>query len=876
MENNENKGGAFEFTFDDPAMTGGLVFERETPTVQNASPEKSESSSEAPLEQATPPKNREEKASPSTATPKAPEDGEEFGIPETFTVNEKYNTPVRDNERTRIYTTYVPRFTEVSETYRMKNDPRPRPVTPEPKVTVTEEPVQPRVSAKELAELPKPTPVSSFSDDEVVLINVSEPMPDTEGEGDVSIFKFEGAEEERDPDSMNVEEENANRRALNELRARQAERRAREEEERRAAEEAEQRAREAIRNTKLAPEDYEIPDPEKTGFIGSGARRNSDADYDTPHGIPKGDDGAKKFKSSEYTSAGQRDAFKDKFLDSLVAFKIRIAALVLVAIVAISLENSSLFGINIEKILGIDYMPSALAIIDFQLVISALLLTLPETIKAVKALIGGKVVSALVLPLSFVVLFAYTVVIAASKYYIAYPVFGFVFIAEALAVLVASYLQRKTQFENFKFISVKGEKRIVEWEETRRYPRTMLALDGAVDGYKSNMARTFRTTFVSDFFENSGKSTVNSKNNLIMLSVAFGAALVSALVTFFVTEKNPLPAALAVLAVITAFAVPAIAIISRSFAYYYAGNETRSEGSTLIGEAAYSDTASIDVISFEDTEIFGEDDVNLKRFGFYGDEDNMNKSMRLIASLFASVGGPLHTIFSKMLEKRCTPATDPQIEDDGIMANVDGKEVLAGTAEYMLRHGIEIPEDNERAYGGFGAESMKTIYGAEGGVIFAKFYIRYSFSEEFTSLLPALREEHIVPLVYTSDPNISNELLKTLTVGGDCMRVIKRKIPALSLDKAYPRLSATAVTGGDKIDAIKLILTARKYKRFTEKAEKAELIALGVGTSALAILSVTGLVGAVPTLVLGGVKLLSALVLGLVSKKRFNINKGNE
>ena len=51
----------------------------------------------------------------------------ELFVPEKFEVNEKYDTPAVTEEAPRIYTTYVPRFTDVSEKYRMKNDPRPAP-----------------------------------------------------------------------------------------------------------------------------------------------------------------------------------------------------------------------------------------------------------------------------------------------------------------------------------------------------------------------------------------------------------------------------------------------------------------------------------------------------------------------------------------------------------------------------------------------------------------------------------------------------------------------------------------------------------------------------------------------------------------------------
>jgi hypothetical protein len=132
------------------------------------------------------------------------------------------------------------------------------------------------------------------------------------------------------------------------------------------------------------------------------------------------------------------------------------------------------------------------------------------------------------------------------------------------------------------------------------------------------------------------------------------------------------------------------------------------------------------------------------------------------------------------------------------------------------------------------------MYAAEGDEVYAKFYIRYSFSEEFTMLLPTLKEEKIVPLIYTRDPNISNELLRTLSAGADCMRVMKRLVPGSDEDKLYRRVSAGIVTGGDKINAINVVLLTKKYKRFSERLAKSEIWAMGAGLVVSVVLSLAG------------------------------------
>ena len=107
-------------------------------------------------------------------------------------------------------------------------------------------------------------------------------------------------------------------------------------------------------------------------------------------------------------------------------------------------------------------------------------------------------------------------------------------------------------------------------------------------------------------------------------------------------------------------------------------------------------------------------------------------------------------------------------------------------------------------------------------------------------LLPTLKDERIVPLIYTRDPNISNELLRNLSAGADCMRVMKRLVPGSDEDKLYRRVSAGIVTGGDKINAINVVLLTKKYKRFSERTAKSEIWAMGVGVAIAAILSLAG------------------------------------
>ena len=87
-------------------------------------------------------------------------------------------------------------------------------------------------------------------------------------------------------------------------------------------------------------------------------------------------------------------------------------------------------------------------------------------------------------------------------------------------------------------------------------------------------------------------------------------------------------------------------------------------------------------------------------------------------------------------------------------------------------------------------------------------------------LLPALREVSVTPLIYTRDPNISNELLSALTLGGGNIRVMKKYNLPSAEAPVYDRLDGGIVTLGDKTRAINVILLCKRYRTFIQKVEQ--------------------------------------------------------
>ena len=763
---------------------------------------------------------------------------EEFFLPDSFEVNEKYNTSSFVEDPLRVRTTYVPRFTEVSENYRMTR----RTDGGRVKIGVKAEDI--RIDKDKEQDI-DPTAELDESEDKVEKVIVtsgsltsSEPKDES-----ISIFKFlpeveKKEDEPREPDIAAIIEE-----AIGEAETEQTQ-----------EQESEEEA---------------LPTPD---IIEEVREEEQEYTFETPYNevaplIPSGKGDAKS--KLEYTSHLDRDDIKDRFLDAIMSIRVRlVASLVLLFVLSLA-SVLSLFGIDVMTAVGLGGIASANAVLDLQFVICLMLLALPEIVYAVKQTISKNVTPELFLLSSFIILAAYDAAMALAKEVI-YPVFGVIYGVCVVCALFAAYFRKKTDFSTFKLSSRVGPKTVVDRRLTRELPSENMALDGAVDEYSSKTARFFRTNFVSDFFNNASKISENRFNVIMMLSAGLGLAFTVGVVCYFVNSSS-FAVGFQSFALVYMLACPAFSLLIHKLPFSKAVSEALTDECAFIGEGSIAEYSDVDVLTYEDVEIFGEEDVSIRKVHLYGKAYNTAKAMRQMYSLFSVSGGPLNFVFSSSLDKKCESAEKVEIESDGVLGVFEGHKICAGTEEFMVRHNIRIPEDDYRTANS-GADTTRIMYGAEDGEVYVKFHIRYSFSEEFTMLLPIFKEQGITPLVYTTDPNITNELVGFLTVGEELIRVLKK--PALSPDgkKLYRKISSAAVTLGDKSRAVNMILLAKRYSAFQSGLALTELVSMIVGAAFGAVLSL-GNMFAVPSVALALWQAAWCGVLYFRSKKCFGVSK---
>ena len=824
----KNQDDSMEFNF-----KGGLVFENMA-VIEN---EASDSMPESTPEEVT-----------------ASED-DEFSLPDSFIIDEKYNTPPTPDTPSTIFRTYVPKFTEVSDTYRMKNDPRPRPKS-EPKPAIIKDETAKEEKIDPIAEL-------EIEHEEAVTVKING-KEDKSSDNTLNVFKFAesvsaamGKKLER-----TVEDE---REEINQLLA------TKKSEPAPAPKPEPEPEPEKVETPTIVedePKSYSIPDPSDDLRVidyGKPSRETPKYKRVDPEGVsedaPKG--GKKKLGNIEYNSPAERDDIKDAFLDSTLSIKIRLIAMAVIALMMLVFENIIVAPGN-NMIGSMLLLPGFFGVIDLAFASAMFLIAMPEVVRAFKYLAIGRIIPEIFLVAAYVVEIAYTLIITFNGT-VGQPLLGLLFGIFAIATVLSSHYRVNADFTAFKVVSTNIEKQILDRKLTRTLHDENMALDGAIDEYKSRIARIFHTAFISDFFKRANKVSENSLSVLVPLIISFGAASITAVVNYFF--NGGVASAASGFAIVFLLALPAFAVLIHKLPYYDAQMAALDENSTLVGETSYRSFSTVDVVAFDDTDIFGVDDVSLRRIMLYGDKNEMEKAMKEMKSLFAAVGGPLALIFKKTIDRQCHPASDVVIEADGICGIVDGLEISAGTEEYMLRHNIAIPElTNKRE---MGVDTTRIMYAAENGEVYAKFYIRYSFSEQFTMLIPAIKAEGIVPLIYTRDPNVSNELLKTLCAGSDSMRVMKKYYPITDDEyKVYRRVSAELVTYGNNINTINTVLLTKKYAKFDSQLSGTELYSTLFTAALAAVLAIIG-VSSIPVILLSLWQVAWCLVLRIASKRAF-------
>ncbi|MBQ8289445.1 MAG: hypothetical protein IJY01_01055 [Clostridia bacterium] len=806
---------------------------------------------------------------PTPIRPRTP-DEEEFDIPDTFVVSEEYSQVVKDGMMPSVWRTYVPRFTEITERpIRMRSDTAPvknavaEPNEPTPEVRID------RVSVGDVSD---PALKETDTAEGAIVVNVDTKDTVRMGEDKLNLYKFGG---EKRPPAVVLSEEEMARREVSELTGHVF---------------TEEEINPTPKPSPVKEPSAEVPHTDGPSAVSQAERTDhtpaeksdatllnetltvTDGDELPPEQRPLGWDTdlsqVDVKRRQDYHTHSQREQFKDRFLDAVLSTKIRLAISALLTLIALVFEGISFFGIDPLEHITPGASPAMFPLIDALFVVALLFVALPETLRALGALAHGRILPELDLPILAIVLVAYNTVIAKSLP-VDYPTLAFAYGIFAVSAIYATYCLHKSGFEAFKIVSTRGNKTTVDIRLTRSFELENITLDGRVDEFKSRIGRPFKCAFAQDFDKRGERVNEGHSGNLTVLLLTLGIALVSGIVMYFIADGTV--SLLATFSLVSMIGLPAFSSLSHKLPYYDAQREATSSDYAVIGEGSMSELSSVDCFTFSDSEVFSGDDVSFKEISVSGIEGELRSAMRLLAGIFAALGGPIEEILYRSLGKRFAPAVGTVIETDGVKGTVLGATVLVGTRDYLQRQGVYVAPEREAFLG-----STRFMYAAKDGMLFAKILVEYKFSEEFARALSYMKAHGITPLVYSRDPNLDNDLLRFLTGGVDIIRVMKRTTPAPERETVYRRLSSPAVSRGGRGDMLDAVILAKRYQTLQAQLSLTELSAAAIGSALAAIIAVSGLTAGLPTVLVGVWQTVFCIALSVMSRRSFRIPRAKK
>ncbi len=267
-----------------------------------------------------------------------------------------------------------------------------------------------------------------------------------------------------------------------------------------------------------------------------------------------------------------------------------------------------------------------------------------------------------------------------------------------------------------------------------------------------------KLAFPSDYVKNSKTDSSDKKLTQILVSAAFGAAAIVAIIAGIV-EKSVM-SAFSGFACTFCMSAPVFSAFIPAFIARSSNRNLNITGTMISGLDAAEKTAAANAVVLDSADIF-----DRSRCTMHGMKDFKNiridDVLLYAAALIIKSGGPLRESFEQVVDGRqdlLPPVRELVYEDKlGIAARIHNQKVLLGNRNLLVNHNIEMPEKTiEERYSHSG---RKVMYLAVAGKIAALFVVSYAVDKNLEGYLKLLESNGIQVLIRTNDVNVTEELI---------------------------------------------------------------------------------------------------------------------
>ena len=300
----------------------------------------------------------------------------------------------------------------------------------------------------------------------------------------------------------------------------------------------------------------------------------------------------------------------------------------------------------------------------------------------------------------------------------------------------------------------------------------------------STIVTVKKSNFVKDFFKKTQRVPFASKNSVKRIGVSLAISVVFGVVCGVIASD--VYSGVKAFTAVCLMSLPVNALIVTALPFFKVSGQLTETQTAFIGEAVCDEYDDTNVISFEDTEVFPARLVRVSSIKTY-ENNRIDKVIMYMARIFDVAKGPLSFVFANSvhdIDETVGEAEIKSIYHNGIVADIDGKEVLVGQASFMQLYELTPVEDNiDETF----VSSMGSImYMAIDGVLAAKMYVKYAINKDFEPMLNSFYDSGVCVAVKTLDPCITTELVTGFLKGSD--------YPLAVINKGYEGTSMTEVS----------------------------------------------------------------------------------
>ncbi len=471
-----------------------------------------------------------------------------------------------------------------------------------------------------------------------------------------------------------------------------------------------------------------------------------------------------KLDRAEYVDKSQTPKIKKEFHDKRIALWIKLGVCAIFTVLLMIYENipafTKLFTGSEKQFSGTfdpAVYPTVYIMVSLQLMLLACFCAVEEIISGFKNLFRGSPKPESMTALLTVAGIVYSIAMTQLTVTPNAPVmFNFVTALSALLTLIYALYNNKREMMNFAIIANKKPKHIVRRlpdEESEGESRAFADNDDVCDVMKIE-----KTDFIDGFF---GRLTKPDKSTGIFMTFAMSVSVaIGVLFGIFANLKgNDGATVCRVIYSAMLFIAPLSAYVTFSYPFYRANVAAKEYDSAIIGETSLEEYSNASIISFDDKNVFPSYSVKVQNIRIYNNA-RIDRIFYYASSVFAYAGGPLQDVF-EVATKDMGISSNVKIYDTeaGFLATqVDGVNIIFGSAAVLQRRGLEIPEKALKDDIDL-SDELSIMYMFRENKLVAKMYIKYVMDSDIDLILKQFSGSGLYVCVRTFDPNINEKMI---------------------------------------------------------------------------------------------------------------------